>query len=210
MLQSCGVITHARYGNGYKLNIGNTWGKGEGKTDYNNSSKKSAAYDPVKYRNSNTLSIVKNPVSYNENSEVKPIESSDIESMDIDTIFQKKTSKQKAFIYDSIGALDLRSNEEIEQPVDPYINTASYLFFPSLLIMLMLIVSGGLIQMAAIGLIMFIVYCSTAILSIIGLVNIHVRKKPYRGTGLAIGILLGFLIFLAAMIIMISLFYSVQ
>lgn len=197
-LSSCGVLSRARYGNGWKLNIESNL--------FARSAPKAAKKNPVrKYRDSGTEThMVFHPHK-------QPLVHASAEAGEgPEMVIPEKASLAKVKRHrkwDVMPAMDSRlvkypdasRNNDYYVPVEPTVRMAAYLFY------------GGIIA-SFIPYINFIAYLAMTagfILAIIGLRNLKLSDYAYRGYGLALSIvilyLLGLILMLFLLLILLAL-----
>lgn len=210
LLQSCGVITHARYGNGYKLNIGNTWGKGEGKTDYNNTSKKTPAYSADRYRSSGSVELQKKEIVYSENEDLQLVEYCSILP---DTIQEHEIIPNENEIVSDVEESEPILND-YKVPYDPDVKTGALLFFTSYFLSPWILIAtfanlDTSLGFLLIGLqfLLFVAAIAGLVYAIRGLKNIYRTNGAYRGRGLAISVIVFFVLNIFYWVLLFLLFF---
>ncbi len=165
---SCGVISKARYGNGYKLNL--EWGKDE-KPEYVQA-KKAEKRQALIYNKTNTGSIE------------STIEQNEIDNL-VDTLAYsniKKLNLKPKKKFNKKSAPDKKKDKE-KLPYEKHVETGAFLFYIGLFIN---VISGFTFPILLLLVVLGVVF------AIIGLFKIKNNKNKYRGKIHAIVIIILF------------------
>jgi hypothetical protein len=204
LCQSCGVVTHTRYGNGFKLHIGENWGKGSGQTDPSISKK--VKVDRDQHLNAAQLS----------KKEFKFLDSFNIHS--IENTSPKKLRHKNKISLKSLKNPDVLSSAKNAQyndlPMEPNIKLAGILFYGSILLSIILSSISNysfifLIFLELAGIFLSIFTLVAFILAIIGLGKIKRSGYAYRGRGLAISIIVIYVLTILLYLFILLLFLSI-
>jgi hypothetical protein len=199
-LSSCGVLSRARYGNGWKLNIESN--------PFARSAPKAAKKNQVrKYRDSVTEKRVVDHPQTEPLGHVSSV-SDQVPEMIVAAKEKAKLSKGKRLgkLYPAAAlkkpvamGQDVSVSQDYYVPVEPTVRTAAYLFY------------GGMIAslIPYVSILGYLAMTVGFILAIIGLRNLKLSDYAYRGHGLALSIvilyLLGLILFFLLILVVLAL-----
>lgn len=196
LFSSCGVVTKARYGNGLKLNLGERWAKTETKADKPENRKqarKKLLFRPAEPE----------PIADESNTALNSSKAAETLVSDANTAALKQ-NPIKTDVRKTPEALDKPSDRQVQsgadnaaRPMEPNVKIASVLFYGPMIIFLLYSGIIGAALSSILGLCMLIAF----VLAWIGLSNIKQSFGGYAGKGMAISIIVLFILMVTYVLI---------
>ena len=198
LFSSCGVVTKARYGNGLKLNLGERWAKTKTKADKPENRKqarKKLLFRPAEPE----------PIADEGNTALNSGKAAEAHTTAPGTEALKQNPR-KTDVRKTPEASDKPSDRQVQngadnaaRPMEPNVKIASVLFYGSLIFYFLYNGIIGATLISILGLCILIAF----ILAWIGLSNIKQSFGGYAGKGMAISIIVLFILMLTYVLIVI-------
>ena len=196
LFSSCGVVTKARYGNGLKLNLGERWAKTETPENKGPQTKKAAKKWLLR-------PVEPEPIADEGNTALNSSKAAEAEATSPNTAALKQNPR-KTDVRKTPEAIDKPSDRQVQngadnaaRPMEPNVKIASVLFYgPMILFFLYNGVIGAALS-SILGLCLLIAF----VLAWIGLSNIKQSFGGYAGKGMAISIIVLFILMVTYVLI---------
>ena len=198
LFSSCGVVTKARYGNGLKLNLGERWAKTETPENKGPQTKKAAKKWLLR-------PVEPEPIADEGSTAINSSKAAEAEATRPNTAAFKQNAK-KTDVRKTPEASDKPSDRQVQngadnaaRPMEPNVKIASVLFYGSLIFYFLYNGIIGATLISILGLCILIAF----ILAWIGLSNIKQSFGGYAGKGMAISIIVLFILMVTYVLIVI-------
>jgi hypothetical protein len=196
LFSSCGVVTKARYGNGLKLNLGERWAKTETPENKGPQTKKAAKKWLLR-------PVEPEPIAEEGPAALQSLKSAANQAPGANTSVHKQ-SAQKTDPDKTPETPETPSDRQVQngadnaaRPMEPNVKIASVLFYGPMIIFLLYSGIIGAALSSILGLCLLIAF----VLAWIGLSNIKQSFGGYAGKGMAISIIVLFILMVTYVLI---------